>query len=675
MNNIKKSRIALTWVLLVFCFISVSDAYISYSETYSNGNFTSLSLGSCGVTAPFCRYSFDSGYIAARNGGGSPVIVNVPGSLRFLGNGTGDLTAYPVYSKTLNPIPFDSGFNINFDFRILGNCYNRAVQMKLYFYNQTNGQYLSYLGLPFLKSTTGGTTCISDNLNTDAGTCTFYNATSVSVSQIQNNNHYILTKQAMKDAGCAYAGDDTNLLLYNYTIEDLSASGNGGSMWELDNLSITNQPNQMPTIDRFSYNVSQCFTENNSINNPVVLLLNVSASDPENNTLYYSLETVNKNTRNDVIDFQEDACGLGNLVCVAIPNYDFLNSVYSHGGTNCEINTSEVPENADDNIVVYDNDYEAWVLRLNPILCSGEKRFEYIINESTQYLYYSPFFTSFIPGAEINVTFHDKQSYQDQSNIYKIKNTLTNRLLVYDNYTLLLNVSSLTMSPKYQLQFSITENFNGTSTIHLFGNVNGTATVNTSDAGGLRKVIELDYQGWNVDLMRFAISSYKIVPNFTTTKPGSYSVGSDNLRILSLYVTDSAHLATGGYTKRDLVVDLMQCKFATTIDSTNPINVFGDMTKNSVKSYLMAIGLYDLGGKVIWIFFLFIFFGLLIAEYYAIRRLDITFALFASSGICLLMSAAGEYLVNIISFGLLLAFSAAAPLAQHYLSAGGGSRN
>lgn len=388
-----------------------------------------------------------------------------------------------------------------------------------------------------------------------------------------------------------YSNETYSPIKWEMSISDcvgmITANGDNGCQnyteyfWIIRSLNLTESVNNLPYFENISFS-NLCINENDTNAN---IKLNFSATDSENDTIYYSFSNYNVKTSTERVLFTNKFIGL-----TYVPNYDFLNNVVNPDNANCNISTDTQPYNMNENYLQYQFTTlpPQYYLYLQPA-CIGDKKFDYRLKYPYENLVFSTDLGSLNNGDSFNLTFYT-EGFSNITMRFKFQ-MLNNYLEIYDYYNTLILNRSPSKYPLFQVNAEkINSNTGDIITIQdkdnkyyydLFERANNLST----------SFVEVSYNT-NTDLLLGSFYYYGVadLPNYTTTNYYNLSVFNTGLYELSLRITDNSHMVFNQYNEKKYSFNINYCD-----ETINVNNNFGNVDITGLGSALKAVNLQTCG--------------------------------------------------------------------------------
>lgn len=168
-----------------------------------------------------------------------------------------------------------------------------------------------------------------------------------------------------------------------------------------------------------------------------------------------------------------------------------------------------------------------------------------------------------------------------------------------------------------------------------------------------------------VDDINYEVWDHTPTYSWDTVSSGTFTTNEHTAYQVRFYVTDSVHLQTGEYKTYFDTVTMPLCQHYTNegIDSMEGIvpilGTLNYMLGSDFKAFLKTIGMEEEMEVLLWWFWIFIFFGVLLGEYFVLGKVDVWLPLFSASGLSFWISWLIGYTAHMISFLIILGLSLA----------------
>lgn len=381
---------------------------------------------------------------------------------------------------------------------------------------------------------------------------------------------------------------ETNTIKYIKVIvngKNCAESGIYSALIDELNISFETISNDIPIIDRFNIsNTTECIEEGNFPE----FILNISASDSEGDTLYYSLGSTSIDFQ-DIL-FYEDFVDTYADVCKK--DFDVLGSNTFH--TNATVPTSEIGSNlfwlrtTDNwqNIIFSPLNYCNGML----VTAEGVSYFDFVYpsslngNSSSSFLLYFPnnnteinvvprmdngqniFNLSFFQDTtgNLSIIFDDIEVYNHRKDNYVHDDDNAEDIIIdfeINQMTGLVNITLLFQDTETNIDLHLGKNIsvNNYNVLRFY-----TLTKNKAS---------VDEDFWYMSDLFVEGKNINEVIDFSTTKPTSFIPIQIGKTVLTLYVTDDVHLPYEYNSEVIYINVLPNCNYITT-----PENVFSDET-------------------------------------------------------------------------------------------------
>lgn len=414
-----------------------------------------------------------------------------------------------------------------------------------------------------------------------------------------------------------------------------------------------------------------------------IVPIEISAYDPENNTIYYS-NGQESNLRQESITFTKRDCFLG--ICTNSPDYTFLDEnpkiVYPYSDS-CRINKDNWNITAIETSfnVLPTNDWYALDLGYN---CTGNRELFFDLDSSSKYVYLQLLNSGFFGSNGSMVLSLKNFLFED---IIKLNFTEKDgRMIVYElNVTpgskLVYNYSKADFTV---FQIVLDNMFNVTTTpknYTLYIDDEPRADIGFYDPGLEDKDVKYFTFETPDDGSHFRIRSIKVnwqeaLPVFSLVKPNNLTIYNYPHNLFDFYVTDSIHINREN-THKQIDVKVMQNCLSQDVrignsdlqvatDNIDILGIIKSLLGKELQDYLNGIGEYESGRTILYTMWFVFFVGLIIFEYGLTTKIDFTFPLAVSSVACFFIAFLVDYVESMIVFLFLIALALAGPLAGLY---------
>lgn len=418
--------------------------------------------------------------------------------------------------------------------------------------------------------------------------------------------------------------------------------------------------NYLPSANISISNFSYCL-----INDTLDIPVNISASDPEGDVIYYATSNSVYGNISNQVDFTAQSCIIE--ACVDYPDYSVLKPL---DNGECEINRKRAYNSSAHNLITR-SDYfgnQVYMLELNSDCNREDKSFNYVLGSGTG-LYSSFHVWDLADTEQLNFSYHRSDNYEFLK-LQLIGNG--SKADLYFNGTLImtahnplnrdaLDIRIQPQATSYQIVLS-----NGT-----FSSTYDITRDPFTENVQYFKLVPLG----KVTLEQFFYQATVLVPDFSTTKPEyltvTQAVGRD---YYTIFLTDNIHLDSDfrTYTVPFNVYPSESCKYLSgegigqgdVTANVDILGVFKSFFGSSLKNYLLDLGYYEVGEKILWVIFFFMLLGLMFSGFMIFGHLSLTVPLFLSSICCGLIAFMVDYTPSLISFLIILALSLAVPLSK-----------
>lgn len=640
----KKAILFLLFFFLLASVINAKDVFINLeniatSNLSNSGNFTYDIFSSNNITWELPPRNLLNYYNFS--------IPYLNGISTYQDKYTGELQAINKTTKILNTLYI--GKNIN-------------VSKGLYLYSRNPASNSNAVGFDFLLNDT----YFTDGIHLEF--CRFYNSVDTtyfwefgtglddtalndSVSSgftvVAGQGGHIDKKLPLKS--------ELNRMILFYYVNNIQVSENEFTICNITLYNATPTNNQLPIANLTIQNYSVCLN-----NDSITLPINLSVSDRENDTILYATEVNSYQTKSIEVNFYQKICLLPLLPCIIAPDF----SKYDELKTGCHIATGDY-NNTNYNVIPRQDRFNnsIWMLELNPN-CNPNV-FYNDVNAITGFTGKFDLWDVQSLNISLNTNDFDDITHQflnlrlhhNGSNIDLYKNTTD--IIATVSYTAFTQLSLTPYLDHYFIELS---------------SLNNKITVNLSATPFNNIVTFIGFTG-NATIQRFFYSGTKINPVFTTQKPSELVISQEGYNYLTVFITDNFHI--GNYTQYTIpiyVYDSELCNYAQSgagIGKTaNPnlnVDVLGSIKSwfgVSFKYYLVTMGYYEIGEKLLWFIFVILFLVLLVMSGFLFGHFDIMFPLLIDSLAVGFIAFMVEYSTILISMLIILAFALAIPITK-----------
>lgn len=412
--------------------------------------------------------------------------------------------------------------------------------------------------------------------------------------------------------------------------------------------------NNLPILNITLQNFSICLN-----NETVTIPVNISAYDPENDTILYATQTQNTQSQTREINFNRKECLFsllsGLLPCPNLPDY----SKYDELNTGCHI--SQDYNSTTFNLVPRADRFNntIWILELNDN-CNPAFFYNDINAVTGLYVHFDLWDID-----NINLTIN-KEDLSEILNLNLVKNGSNIDLI--QNNTILSSIAftsyiGLILRPS-QDHYEIELDNSYSKTL-----VNVTSNPFTNIASFI------GFTG-SGKVQRFFYSSNSLTPVFTTVKPIEMVISELGYNYLTFFVTDNMN--TGNYSIYTVPIYVYEtdlCNYAVNNEnavgkSSNPVlntDILGSIKGwfgVSFKDYLVRMNYYDMGQNILWFIFIILFLILLVSSGFLFGHFDIMFPLLIDSLAVGFVAFMVDYTTIFVSMLIILAFALAIPITK-----------